>query len=430
MKVDIEKIPGNKVKLQIELTPDEFREYYEEGLQDILAKAEVKGFRRGKVPRDMYLRRFGEGQVLQRAFDQALKDTYVKAIKEENVPVISDPAFDIDFNRYTNDKVFSYKAEVDVYPEVVLGQYYGVEVEKISTEVTAQDIDKYIFDIRKSKSDLEILEEGILENGHIAIFDFEGFVDQLPFEGGKAENYQLEIGSGAFITGFEEQMTGMGLGEEKTVYVKFPDDYSAENLRGKPAEFKVKLHEIKRRILPELDDNFVIDLKIPDVNNVEVYEEYVGELLRTEKKKSAEENFEYNVVKKVCDNATVEPSELLVQKTISHIISQAEDQAKSYKLSLEQFLSYQGLTLEKYKEIIAGPAKFDVLKELVINKIIEVEKIDLSDEDFEEGYRRLAKTYGQSMEDIRVKYPAEQVSYYFLLEKTIDLLKQNAKVIE
>ena len=199
MNVNIEKIPGSKVVIRVDITSDEFKEYYEEALTKILETAEVKGFRKGKVPRNIYLQRFGEGKVYQEAIDNALNKTYFDILEEKKIQALANPEIDIDFEKLDSDKSLSYTATVYVYPEVELGEYFGVEVEKESTEVTEEEIQKKIDTDLNSKADLELVEEGTLEKGQTAVFDFEGFKDDVPFEGGKAENYVLEIGLEVYL---------------------------------------------------------------------------------------------------------------------------------------------------------------------------------------------------------------------------------------
>lgn len=428
MNVTVEKLQGDKVLLNVELTKDEFNIYYEEELNKLLANAEVKGFRKGKVPRSIYLNKFGEGQIIQNAIDAALSKTYYQALKEQKVQAIDEPKVDIDFEKFSSDRVLKYKAEVQVYPEVVLGKYYGIEIEKESTEVNDADIEKQIQRDLKNKSDLELVEDGALENGYTAVFDFEGFMDDVPFEGGKAENYTLEIGSGQFIPGFEEQMVGMKTGEEKTITVNFPEDYHAENLKGKPAQFKVKLHEIKKRVLPEVNDDFVKELSIEGVTNVNEYKDYIKNKLVAEKKESSENKFEYDVINKVCENAKVEVPEVLVERQKENMLKQEEARSKGYGITFEQLLAYQGMTLDQFKEQLAVPAKQEVLKELVLNKIIEVENITLTDEDYQKGYEHIAKIYNQDVETVKKQFKVDRIAYHFLIEKAIDLIKEKAVI--
>lgn len=428
MNFNLEKISGNKVKITVELNKEEFNEYYENAFTKVLEKAEVKGFRKGKVPRNIYLSRFGEGQIIQNAIDAALSQTYYQVVNENQIQVLDEPEIDIDFEKYSTDKEFKYTAEVVVYPEVELGEYFGVEVTKESTEVNEEDVNSHVERDLKSKANLEVVDEGTLELGNTAVFDFEGFVDDVAFDGGKAENYSLEIGSGQFIPGFEDQMVGMKPSEEKKVVVTFPEDYQAENLKGKEAVFVVKLHEIKKRVLPELNDEFVKELEIEGVNNVDEYKAHLNEHIAKEKLEASENKFEYDVITKVCENAKVDIPEVLIARRKESMLNQEEQRVQGYGITFEQLLAYQGMTLEQYKEQITIPATQDVLRELVLNKIIEVEKVDLTDEDYEIGYEKIAKIYNQEVETIKKQLPQDRITYHFLLEKTVNLLKEKAVI--
>ena len=209
MKVKVQKLEGSKAKLEVVLTKEEFNEKYDKAFEKVIQNVELKGFRKGKVPQAMYLKRFGEGAILQEAIDIALNETYYQAVTAKKVQVVSQPEIDVDFENLGKDKPFKYTATVEVYPEVELGKYFGVEVVKESDEVTEEEVNSYVERELKNNSELEVVEGKALENGNTAVFDFTGYVDGKEFEGGKAENYSLEIGSGHFIPGFEEQMVGM-----------------------------------------------------------------------------------------------------------------------------------------------------------------------------------------------------------------------------
>lgn len=426
MRISVENLENSKVKLSVTLTKDEFQNAYDKALDKILENVEIKGFRKGKVPKNIYLSRYGEGSVYKDAVDVALNDSYFEALSKKKIADVSQPEIDIDYESMGLGKTFKYTAIVEVYPEVELGQYFGVEVEKLNEEVTEEDINDFVKRDRLSKAELEILEDGTVENGHTVVFDFEGSVDGVKFEGGSAENYSLEIGSGRFIPGFEEQMIGMKVDEEKVVKVTFPEEYQAKDLAGKPADFKVKIHEIKKRVLPELTDEFVKDLEIENVNTVDEYKKYAADRISQEKKEAAANKFTDDVVETVCANAKVNIPNAMVERRIQQMLSQVENQAKSYGLEVEQFLSFQGVTLEQYKEVIKVPAEKSVLESLVLEKIANVEKIGVGQKDFEERYQELALSYGKTIDEIKVMFPENQILPYFLNLKTIDLLKEKA----
>ncbi|MFA7435853.1 MAG: trigger factor [Bacilli bacterium] len=428
MSFNVEKISSNQVKITVVVEKEDFNKYYESEFEKVLSTVEIKGFRKGKVPRNIYMSRFGDGQVIQNAVDKALSNTYFQVVNNERIQTLDDPEIDIDFEKLSKEKVLEYTAVVTVYPEVELGEYFGVEVERQSTEVTEEDLNAHIERDLKGKGNLELVEDGAIEKGDTAVFDFEGFVDGVAFEGGKSENYSLEIGSGQFIPGFEDQMVGLKSGEEASIKVTFPEDYQAEHLAGKEAEFKIKVHEIKKLVLPELNDEFVASLEMENVKTVEEYKNHLNEHIKEEKQEASDNAFEFDVVDQVCKNAKVDIPEVLVNRRLDSIIEQEEQRVKGYGISFEQLLQYQGMSLEIYKEQMKKVAENDVLREVVLNKVMEVEKLELSDEDIEKGYENLAKAYNQEVATVKEQLPLDRVTYHFLLQKTVNLLKEKAVV--
>ncbi len=428
MSFNVEKISSNQVKITVVVEKEDFNKYYESEFEKVISTVEIKGFRKGKVPRNIYMSRFGDGQVIQNAVDKALSNTYFQVVNNERIQTLDDPEIDIDFEKLSKEKVLEYTAVVTVYPEVELGEYFGVEVERQSTEVTEEDLNAHIERDLKGKGNLELVEDGAIEKGDTAVFDFEGFVDGVAFEGGKSENYSLEIGSGQFIPGFEDQMVGLKSGEEASIKVTFPEDYQAEHLAGKEAEFKIKVHEIKKLVLPELNDEFVASLEMENVKTVEEYKNHLNEHIKEEKQEASDNAFEFDVVDQVCKNAKVDIPEVLVNRRLDSIIEQEEQRVKGYGISFEQLLQYQGMSLEIYKEQMKKVAENDVLREVVLNKVMEVEKLELSDEDIEKGYENLAKAYNQEVATVKEQLPLDRVTYHFLLQKTVNLLKEKAVV--
>ena len=426
MKVKVQKLEGSKAKLEVVLTKEEFNEKYDRAFEKVIQNVELKGFRKGKVPQAMYLKRFGEGAILQEAIDIALNDTYYEALTAKKVQAVSQPEIDVDFENLGKDKPFKYTATVEVYPEVELGKYFGVEVTKESDEVTEEEVNSYVERELKNNSELEVVEGKSLENGNTAVFDFTGYVDGKEFEGGKAENYSLEIGSGHFIPGFEEQMVGMKNEEEKDINVTFPENYQAADLAGKPAVFKVKLHEIKQRVLPELNDDFVKGLELENVNNVEEYKNHIKEVISIDKKEANENKFTEDVLEAVCNEAKVDIPEAMVENRLAQMVSQVENQAKAYGLTADQLLSFQGTSLEQYKEMMKPAASRYVLETVVLEAVKKAEKVKLVKADYDKYYEVLAKQYNQTLEQITKSLAKEQVKDYFMTLKTIDLLKENA----
>ena len=429
MSVKLEKLSGCQRKLNFVLDSEKFDEAIDKAFEKKVANLEVKGFRKGKVPREIFNSRFGEESLYDEAMNIAINEAYSKAVIKHKLQIVSNPELDVDYKTIGRGKKLKFSITFDVWPEVELGQYKGLEVTKEPTEVTEEDINKYVDEKRKAFAELELVEEGTLENGQTAIFDFEGFVDGVAFEGGKAENYSLEIGSGQFIPGFEEQMVGMKPEEEKTITVKFPDNYQAENLKGKNADFKIKLHEIKKRVLPELDDEFVKEQEIDKVNTVSEYLAYVKEMLAADKEEASKNKFEDDLLKMAVDNAKVDIPNGLVEDEVNRMFSQVENQAKMYKIPVEQFLGFYGISgVDQYKKTIEPTAKNNVKQRVVLLKIADEEKIKATAKDYNDEFKLIAEETNKTVEEVQKLYSKEALLPYLKMRKVIDLIKETAIV--
>ena len=429
MSVKLEKLSGCKAKLNFVLDSEKFDEAIDQAFEKKIATIEIKGFRKGKVPREIFNKRFGEESLYEDAMNNAINDAYLEALQKQKLQVVSSPELDVDYETIGRGKKLKFSITFEVWPDVELGEYKGLEVTKESAEVTEADINNYVDGKRKTFAELELVEDGVLENGHTAIFDFEGFSDGVAFEGGKAENYSLEIGSGQFIPGFEEQMLGMKPGEEKTIKVKFPEEYQAENLKGKDAEFKIKLHEIKKRVLPEVTDEFVKELELEDINTVTEYLAYVKEVLTTEKAEASENKFEDDLLKKAVENANVEIPNGLVEEEVNRLFGQLERQAKMYNIPVEQFLGFYGITdVDQYKKTIEPSAINNVKQRVVFLKIADVEKVKVLAKDYNDEFKAIAKESNKTVEEVQKMYDKETLLPYLKIRKVIDLIKETAIV--
>ena len=313
MSVKLEKLKGSKVKLSFDVESEKFDKALDKAFEKKKETVEVPGFRKGKITKAMYLSRFGVESLYSDALDEVMNSEYVDYIVKNKVDVCAQPEVDVDWTTVKQGSNIKFVITVAVYPEVKLGQYKGVEVKKEVVKVTANDIKAYVKRILKQHAELETVEDRALEKDDTAVFDFLGTVDGVPFDGGKADNYSLVIGSGQLIPGFEDQMVGMNVEEEKDVVVTFPKDYHASNLAGKEAVFKVKLHEIKKEVLPELTDSFVCDeLEVEGVKTAKEYKEFVRDLLLKEKTEASENKFNDDCINKVVKAAKLEVPEELV----------------------------------------------------------------------------------------------------------------------
>ncbi len=424
MKYVINKLQEeSKVEINVVFTKKEYDAKYEEELAKEMAEAEAPGFRKGKLPRSMFLKKFGDAKVHQNVANELINESYMDIAEKEKLEVVGYPK--IDLLTDIKDDEWGYKAVVAVYPEVVAKDYFGIVAKKEEVNIDDAKVEAEVNRNLKNHADLEVKEGGTLEKGNTAVFDFTGYVDGKEFEGGKAENYELEIGSGQFIPGFEDQMVGMKAEEERTLKVKFPDEYAKE-LAGKDAEFKVKLHEIKQRVLPELNDEFVKELDIKDVDTVAKWKEFLKGNLITDATEAANNKFEDDVFRALLEkNPVVIPDDMIASE-VEHRMKHLEETAKQYNMPAELLLKYQGIeSVDQYKELIKPGIKNDIHYQVVISAIVKQEKIKLLAADFNKYYAQMAK--GGDVEEIKKQYPKERVTDYFKMLKAHDLILENVK---
>lgn len=427
--MNIEKLPKSKVKFSLTVNKDEFEDALDYAFDIVKEKVEVKGFRKGHVPRSLFENKFGVESLYEEALNKLISDKYYQAVVENKLDVVGQPNIDLDVKNIERGKDFSFTCEVSVRPEVELGEYKNIEVKKMNLEVSDKDIEEQINSLLESKASLKAKEDAVLENGDTAIFDFNGFIDGKEFEGGKADNFQLEIGSKHFIPGFEEQMVGLKPGEEKDINVKFPEDYHSEAHRGKDAVFKIKLHEIKVKDKPELTDELVKDLKIENVNTVEEYKKYLKE--NKEKQLELEEKNRVleDVLKKVIKNSKFEVPNEMYDYEKNNLRQRQENQAKQYGIDLKTLLQITNKPEEVFEMELAKEAKKKVDYDLIIDAIIKKENFEISDEDVENRYNEFSKMYNQSVEDLKKQVETESIKYDIKYQKVLDLLIDNAKFI-
>lgn len=429
MSVKLEKISGCKVKLNFTLKEEEFDLALDKAFQKVIKDREEPGFRKGKMPKSMFIKKYGVEALYNEALDFAINAAFIDAIQSKKLEVVNEPKVDIDFETLGQGKKLKFSIEVEVYPEVTLGQYKELDIKKESVKVSKKDVDEYIERVLKQHAELVVVEDKALELGNTAVFDFDGSVDGVHFEGGKAENYSLEIGSGRFIPGFEDQMLGMKIGETKNINVKFPEDYQAENLKGKDAVFEVKLHEIKQRQIPELTDEFVKDeLEIKEVSTVKEYKDFVKNVIKKDKEEAAENKFTDDCVTKAVENATLEVPEGMVDTEVDHQIKGIERQAKMYGMPVDVLLKYSGIeSLDVYKQTIRPSALTAVKQRLVLDEIAKAEKLKVNKTDYEKEVKEVIKETGKTEEEVRKLYTIEAITPYILTQKAIKLIKDNVK---
>lgn len=389
----VDKISGSKVRIEIEVTKEQFEHGLDHSFNHVKGEIEVKGFRKGNVPRAIFEKKFGVESLYEEAINHCIQDTYVEAITSENIMVVAQPKIDFDITKVERGKSFKYVAEVAVKPDVILGEYKNLKFNKLSEEVLPVEVDTEITKLLEQNAELALKEEGTLEDGNTAIFDFEGFTGGEPFEGGKAENYELLIGSNQFIPGFEAQMIGMALGEEKEINVTFPKEYQSENLKGKDATFNVKLHEMKVKELPELNDEFVAELEREGIKTVEDLKADTMKTLQTSLELKNKNTLIDFVVSEAASNASFELPEEMITDEKNRLMDNVTQQAKQYNLDLDTYLQYTGIPRDEFEANLMKDAAKSLGFNLVIEEIAKAEKIEATDEERDLKYDEIAAQY-------------------------------------
>jgi trigger factor len=428
MAVKWEKLEGNQGVLTIEVDAAKVDVALDQAFKKVSQKVNVPGFRKGKVPRPLFEQRFGVESLYQDALDILLPEAYGNAIDEAGIVPVDRP--DVDVEQMEKGKNLIFKATVTVKPELKLGDYKGLEVEKLETTVTDEEVDAEITKLQEKQAELVVKETGAVENGDTAVIDFEGFVDGEAFEGGQGENYSLEIGSGSFIPGFEEQLVGLEAGAEKDVEVSFPEEYHAENLAGKPATFKVKLHEIKSKQLPELDDEFAKDVN----ENVETLEELKAETrkqLEDAKQQEADNHLRSSLVEQASENAEVEIPEAMVNTEIDRMMQEFEQRLQMQGMNKDMYFQFSGQDEDALRTQMTEDAGKRVRTNLTLEAIAAAENIEVSEEEVNAELVKMAEMYQMEMDNLKQALAAQGGSDLLVgdlkVRKAVDLLVENSK---
>ncbi|WP_337099566.1 trigger factor [Paenibacillus sp. YIM B09110] len=429
MKATWEKIDKNIVSIDVEVEAEQVATALDQAFKKVVSKVNVPGFRKGKVPRGIFESRFGVESLYQDAIDILLPDAYTAAVNENNLQPVDRP--EIDVEQFAKGQSFKFKAKVIVKPEVTLGEYKGLEVEAAAAEVTEEEVAAELERLQQRHAELSVVEEGATQNGDITVIDFDGSVDGVPFEGGKAERYSLELGSNSFIPGFEDQVVGMQLGDFKDVTVTFPEDYHAENLAGKAAVFAVKLHEIKRKSLPALDDEFA-----KDVSEFDTLDEYKADLsskLKERKEKEAEQAREVAVVDKATAAAEVEIPEAMIVTETDYMIKDFENRLQMQGMNMDLYFQFSGQNESVLREQMRSDAEKRVRNNLVLDAIAKAEGFSVSEEDLTAELETLSKSYNRPAEELRDIFTRNgniaNLQEDVLLRKTIKFLLDNSKTV-
>ncbi|HEY5584072.1 MAG TPA: trigger factor [Ruminiclostridium sp.] len=428
MNVKIENIEKNVVQLEIEVDAAKFEEGMQKSYLKNVSKFNIPGFRKGKAPRNIVQRYYGEQALYDDAINIVCAEAYDLAIDEKNIHPVDRPELDI--IKIGNNENLIFTAKVTVKPEVELGAYMGVEAKKAEATVADEDLEKEFQKVVEKNSRLISISDRPVQTGDTTVIDFEGFIDSVPFEGGKGTDYSLVIGSGSFIPGFEEQLIGMNIGEDVDVDVSFPEDYGKEDLNGKPASFKVAIKEIKVKELPAIDDEFVKD--ISEFDTLEEYKKDLRNKLEETAKHKAEHENEDNVIQKITENATIEIPKIMIEKQIDAMAKDFDMRLRYQGMDLQKYLEIMGMDSEGFRGQFAQRAENAVKVQLVVEKISEVENTEVSDEEVEDEINSMAEAYKQSAEDLKKSLKPEDMEYVkkdIAFKKTIKILVENAKLV-
>ena len=418
---EYKKIESSKVELKCTLEGEKWADAQKTAFKKLAAKVEVKGFRKGQAPKNLVEKYVNHQEVLLDAAESLAQEALTDAIKEHDVELIDRPQLKLD---EMNDDKCVMTFECTVTPDVKLGDYKKIEYKVEDVTVDEKEVDDDIAKLLDRKADLELKEDGAVEEGDTAVIDFEGFLNGEPFEGGKGDNYDLVIGSHSFIPGFEEQLVGMKTEETKDINVTFPEDYQAENLKGKETTFKVTVHEIKKKVLPVLDDEFVKEQKITDVNTVDELKAYTKDELLKQKQNLAQNKADEDLMNKLAEITEVEIPEVMRNSELDAMVQNYEQRMMQQGISLKQFMDLTGQTMEQLRDSMKDDADKRIKINLALREISKNENIEVSEDDINEEYNKMATMYGMSVEDIKKYIPVENLKEDLQLQKTLDSLKK------
>ena len=425
MSVKVENLEHNMAKLTIEVEADVFDKALDKAYNRQKNSISIPGFRKGKVPRQMVEKMYGAAVFYEDAANIVIQDTYPSAYDESGLDIVSQP--EVDIEQVEKGKNFIYTAVVAVKPEVKLGKYNGITLTKIDTSVSDEEVDTELETVRQNNARIVSVERPV-EMGDTANIDFEGFVDGVAFEGGKDENYELEIGSHSFIDTFEDQIVGKNIGDEFDVNVTFPEQYQAADLAGKPAVFKVKVNAVSVKELPEVDDEFVQD--ISESNTVAEYREELRAELQKSKEDSARREKEDEAVKKIVEKSEMDIPEAMIENQVNQMINEMANSMAQQGLSMEQYMQFTGQTIDSFKEQVRPDALTRIQSSLVLEQIAKDENIEVTDADVEAEIEKMASMYGMKADDLKnyiQDAERENMKKDLAVQKALDFVMDNAK---
>ncbi|CDB31740.1 trigger factor [Clostridium sp. CAG:575] len=426
MKCKLEKTENaNEVKLELTVEAQKFSDAIQKVYFQSAKYFNIPGFRKGKAPMNIVEKYYGKEIFYEDAFNEVAPEVLEEAVKENNIEIVSRP--DIDVTQIEKGKDLIFTAVFQTKPEVELGKYKGIEIPKIEYTVSDEDINHELGHMQEHNSRLISVEDRPVEKGDIAVIDFEGFVDGVAFEGGKAENHELEIGSNTFIPGFEDQIIGMKIDEEKDINVKFPDEYFSKDLAGKDATFKVKLHEIKKKELPELDDEFAKD--VSEFDTLEELKKSIKDKIEKDNEQKQKYETEDAVIKAVCENIKVDIPSGMIESETEDMLKNIETRLSYQGLKLDQYLQIMGKTAEEVKKEYEPQAIEAVKSRLMLEAVVKAEKIEATEDEIVEKVKEMAKNYGKSDEELlKNENLRNYIKSGIETEKALDFLVKNAKM--
>lgn len=429
MSCTVENLEKNMAKLTIEVSADEFEKALQKAYEKNKGKIAINGFRKGKAPRQVVEKIYGPGVFYEDAANILIPDEYSKAAEESGLDIVSQP--EIDVTQVEKGKSFIFTAEVAVKPEVTLGKYLGVEIEKVDADVTDDDINAELEKIREQNARIVEITDRPVQDKDQTVIDFEGFVDGVAFEGGKGTDYPLTIGSHTFIDNFEEQLIGASVGDEVDVNVTFPEDYQAKELAGKPALFKVTIKGIKVKELPELDDKFAED--VSEFDNIDAYKEDVKKNLAEKKTEEAKKEKQRRAVNKAVEGAEMDIPEPMIKSQVNNMVNDFAQRLQAQGLSIQKYIEYVGTNPQQFMDSLKPEATTRIKNSLVLDAVVKAENIEVSDADYEEELDKMAEMYKMEkdkLKDIIGEAEEKQIRADLAIEKAAKLIAEKAVEVE
>ena len=425
MSVQVEKLEKNMAKLTIEVSSEEFENAIAKAYKKNKNKISMPGFRKGKAPRAMIEKMYGKGIFYEDAANSIIPDAYADAAKESELEIVAQP--EIDVTQIESGKPFIFTATVALKPEVILGEYKGIEVEKKEVEVTDEEVEAEINKVRESNARMVDIDDRATQDGDTVLIDFDGYVDGKQFEGGKADDYSLVLGSHSFIDNFEEQLVGKNIGDDVEVNVTFPENYQAEELQGKPAVFKVKIKEIKVKELPELDDDFAQD--VSNFDTIAEYKEDLKKKLTENKEEALKREREEAVIGKIIENAQMDIPEQMVDAQTRQMTQEFAQRLSSQGLSIDQYMQFTGLTPQKMIEELKPQALKRIQSRLVLEAVVAAENIETTEEELDKEIENMASMYQMEVDKLKEVIGEEekkQIGLDLAVQKAVEIVTEAA----